>query len=367
MDELKLTPAVFAVGDTYHIMLYTKVPTLVRAKVGGKFYYDESNGIMRSESCIHRLIVPQSQLDESRGYTVYQRPIIERKPYFTETEDEFSESYEFIPVNGDKIRAYHIADAHNMIEQPVRAARAYGDIDFLILNGDIPDHSGSVENCLNIYRITSAITGGRIPTVFSRGNHDMRGIHAEQFAEYTPTDCGRSYYTFRLGSIWGIILDCGEDKEDSFQEYGHTICCHAFRERETEFLNSVILNADVEYLAEGVKKRLVICHMPFARKDNPPFDIENEIYIEWTRLLREEIHPDLMITGHVHKIEIDWPGGDRDYRKMPCPVVIGATTNYKDYFAGAGFAFDKNGVVVTFTDSEQCVKGQEMISFSCER
>lgn len=366
MDEGKLTPAVFAVGDTYHIMLYTKVPTLVRAKVGGKFYYDESNGIMRSESCIHRVIVPQKQLDESRSYTICQRPIIERKPYFTETEEEFFESYEFIPVSGEKIRAYHIADAHNMIEQPVRAAETYGEIDFLILNGDIPDHSGSVENCLNIYRITSAITEGKIPTVFSRGNHDMRGVHAEQFADYTPTDNGKSYYTFRLGSIWGIILDCGEDKDDSSNEYGYTICCHAFRERETEFLNSVIRNAEQEYLAEGVTKRLVISHVPFERKSNPPFDIENEIYTEWTRLLREEIQPDLMIAGHEHTIEIDWPDSEKNYRNLSCPVVIGATTDYKDYFAGAGLAFDENGVEVTFTDSECKVKGQEWISFSKE-
>ena len=34
--------------------------------------------------------------------------------------------------------------------------------------------------------------------------------------------------TFRLGNLWGILLDCGEDKNDDRPEYGGTICCHAF-------------------------------------------------------------------------------------------------------------------------------------------
>lgn len=122
------------------------------------------------------------------------------------------------------------------------AGKAFGAIDFLILNGDIIDHSGSVENFDEIYEIIEELTGGSIPVVFSRGNHDLRGVCAEKLAEYTPVDNGNSYYTFTLGSIWGILLDCGEDKIDAHPEYGNTVCCHAFREEETEYLKQVIEN-----------------------------------------------------------------------------------------------------------------------------
>lgn len=44
-----------------------------------------------------------------------------------------------------------------------------------------------------------------------------------------PGDDGRSYYTFKVGCIWGILVDTGEDKEDSHAEYGGIICCHDFR------------------------------------------------------------------------------------------------------------------------------------------
>ena len=44
--------------------------------------------------------------------------------------------FDFIPVSGENIRAYHIADAHNRIEEPIAAVhtyeKEYGKIDFLI-------------------------------------------------------------------------------------------------------------------------------------------------------------------------------------------------------------------------------------------
>ena len=56
------------------------------------------------------------------------------------------------------------------------------NIDLLILNGDIPDHCGTPENMMTVYMLVSELTRGKIPTVFSRGNHDMRGLCAEKFA-----------------------------------------------------------------------------------------------------------------------------------------------------------------------------------------
>ena len=45
-------------------------------------------------------------------------------------------------------------------------------------------------------------------------------------------------------TVWGLILDCGEDKADTSIEYGSTVCFHEFRLRETEFIHSVIENAE---------------------------------------------------------------------------------------------------------------------------
>ena len=158
--------------------------------------------------------------------------------------------------------------------------------------------------------------------VFARGNHDLRGVHAEDLADYTPSDEGRTYFTFRLGDVWGIVLDCGEDKLDSQVEYGGTICCHAFRLRETAFLRRVIANAKDEYEAPGVRLRLVVAHNPFSQVVEPPFDIEQDLYSEWCQLIKENIHPQLMLCGHIHRRYISLPGSQYDQLGQPCPMIV---------------------------------------------
>ena len=236
----KRTPAVFVVGNTYQIMLPCTQPSLMWVKIGEKCYYDHVNGILRSDTKMHRITVPQHELNEAGAYTLCERLIIERKPYFSETENIQETEYEFRPVKTDGARAFHLADVHGNTKVALSVAEKFGAIDFLILNGDIINHSGSVDKFDAIYEIIEELTEGNIPVVFSRGNHDLRGVCAEKLSEYTPINNGNSYYTFNLGSIWGILLDCGEDKSDEHPEYGNTICCHYFREEEKKYLKQII-------------------------------------------------------------------------------------------------------------------------------
>lgn len=363
----KTNPVVFAVNNTYHIMIPVTKPSVMQVRIGEKCYYDESNGIKRSEVSIHRVIVPKDELDKAMEYTVTEQVIVDRRPYFPETEKPVESTFKFQPVRKSNARAYHISDAHSYDKAAIRAAKAYGRFDFLILNGDIPNHSGTVENMETIYNIAASLTEGRIPTVFARGNHDLRGIYAESFEQYTPSDNGKTYYTFRLGGIWGLILDCGEDKDDSSPEYGSMVCCHEFRIRETEFIKRVITNAENEYLADGITHRVVVVHNPFTRRYEPPFNIEEDIYSEWARLLKEHIKPDLMICGHKHTLAINEPGCEYDALGQPCTVVVGATVKNGDekneaYFAGTGFKFSDSSIEVTFTDSEEKILGKREIA-----
>ncbi len=345
---LKTTPAVFAVGHDYQIMVPVTAPSLFWVKVGDDIYYDESNGILRSLVDIHRVTVPQSALDAAGEYTVVERVIIDRKPYFPEIADEEETTFKFYPVPEKGARAYHVSDAHNRDVGPVKAARVFGDVDFLILNGDIPDHSGTAANFDTIYKIAEGITRGEKPIVFARGNHDLRGTFAEKFADFTPQENGNTYYTFRIGSIWGIILDCGEDKDDGHAEYGGTVACHVFRERQTKFIEKVIERAADEYEADGVKTRLVVAHNPFTHQLPPPFNIEAEIYTKWASLLGDNVKPHAMICGHFHKTEIFEKGSENDHLGQPCTVVVGARPDGDGYY-GSGFVFGDEAIEVTFT------------------
>ena len=171
-------------------------------------YYDHSNGILRSHVSLHKITVPISELDNAKEYSVHYRKIIDRKPYFPETEDEVSLTYKFYPVGDDNIRGYQIADAHNLVDAPVAAAKKF---------------------------------------------------------------------------------------EDTF---GY-----------------------------------------------------------WTKLLSENVKPDVMMCGHIHSLEIYEKGGEYDAYGQPCDVVVGSLIKRNDnYFVGAGIILNNGKITIVFNDSEKIIK-----------
>lgn len=360
MSKTTFSPVVYAVGKDYQIVVPVYEEVLMWVRVGEEEYYDHSNGVMHSDVLVHKMTVPMEELDREKSYTICTRKVIKRKAYFTETEDVVENTFAFQPVEGEEIKAYHLSDIHNRTSLAIAAAKAYGEVDFLIMNGDIAEHSDTVENAQYIHEIVYQISEGRIPVIFSRGNHDMRGIYGDRLHENMPCDNGKPYYSFRLGSIWGLVLDCGEDKPDDHPEYGHTLCCRVMREDETRYIKNLVKRAEEEFAAEGIKNKLIIAHYPFSLHCNPPFYMENDIYREWCALLKEYVKPDLMIGGHMHYLAINHPGCEADKNGQPCTVVVGAALK-EGYYAGTGLKMTADGIEVTFTDSDGKIVKQEWI------
>ena len=331
--------------------------------VSGKNYYDDSNGILRSARLTHKMDVPMSELDSAGRYTVCWREVFNRKPYHSKLGDVESFTVGFRSVKQDNIHIYHISDAHNAVDAPVAAGKFFGDdLDLLVLNGDIPDHSGKAENFTAIHKIAGEITHGELPVIFARGNHDLRGVCAENLADYTPTDNGKSYYTVNLGSIWAAVLDCGEDKPDDDPEYGHTVCCHDFRVRQTEFLKKTAADPENGFGAEDVKYKIVISHNPFPETHRPPFDIEKDIYTEWCDILKESIRPDFILSGHVHNCYVTLPGEAKDCKGQPCPVIAGSKP-YREapFFVGCAITLQDGIADIRFTDPEGNITDQTVL------
>ena len=355
---LRCYPSVYAFRDFYRIFACFNCHALVWVRVGEKTYYDHSNGVLRSNSPIHSVEVPMEELDRAREYTVCYRKIIERKVYYPTSEDTVEVTFAFRPVTGYPIRIYQLSDVHNLTDVALRAGVFWGDdIDLLIFNGDLPDHCANIERLEVIYDLASAITHGEVPVIFSRGNHDLRGSFAEHFSEHTPTAHGLPYFTFRLGPIWGMVLDTGEDKPDGVPEYGYTTCFHQYRLEEDAFIRRVIERREEEYDAEGVEYKLIISHAPVSFVSPPPFDIELELFGEWARLLREAIKPDLGLHGHTHRAEISPIGGPRDHLGQACTLIFGCKpTRPKEgapaFFVGNALVIERDSVRVIFNDCE---------------
>ena len=345
-------PAVFAVKNEYHIMQPTIGNYLFSVQIGNEIFNDEINGVMRSSCPVHCVRVPQDKLDREKEYTIITRKVIERIHNTPPCAPTVSKrTYHFKPVPNNNPRCYHIADSHGFIKRSIDSAKKYGDIDFLIINGDIQCHSDEIKDFTDSYRIISELTKGEKPTLLLRGNHETIGKYAEIINDYIPTDNGRTYFTARLSNLWFLCLDCGGDHRDDFREYSGTMACHPFRLRETDFIKRVIGNSKAEFEAPGVEKRIVVSHIPFTNYLMSEFNREPEIYGEWQKLISDCIKPDIMISGHMHEYSIHKDGA--------FPMVIASERTASD-FGGAGFTFLNDSVTFKFTSSTE-EKGEDRI------
>lgn len=362
-------PAVFAVGRDYQIMAVTDSELVFWVEINGKCYYDHSNGVLRSACRAHRAVVPAEELDSARRYTVCFRMVSDRKGSVPVTGDIQKIDYSFRPVpESGKINIYQVADAHQLSGLPHMTGKFFEEeLHLLILNGDTFDFCHKEQDFDYLYYLASELTGGEIPIIFTKGNHDNRGYLAERLADYTPVQNGYSYYSFRLGNIWGLALDCGECCADQYSEYGNTVCHHDFRMNETAFIERIIENHSQEYEAPGVKYRLIVSHSPITHIRQAPYNIETELYSRWTELINENIRPHFMLSGHLHILEVSYPGGRLDTLGQKCPVVIGskpvrgAEGGITD-FIGCAVTLEEKNVTVRFTDISKNTVSEERFS-----
>ncbi len=316
-DFLACLPNVFAVRDSYQILLCLREPGICWLRVGDRAVYETENGVLRTESKVRRICLPQTLLDRAGGYTVCYRRAPERKAYCTELGPEERATFCFFPVEKTEgIRGVYIADVHSRYDAAVRAVKAAGPSDFLIVNGDISEVE-TEEDLLAVNDFIGRVGGAEKPVICGRGNHDTRGRLSERLPEHLPTEEGRTYFPFRFGPVSGVVLDCGEDKEDGNKEYGGVNLFAPFRREEAERLRRMRL--------PQTPYRLAVCHIPFFSRQSMRgvFDIARPVYRSFGRSLAR-LAPDLLLCGHSHRYERYAPGEEGSHFPHPYPALVGS-------------------------------------------
>ena len=361
-SPFKAPPAVFAVEDHYQILVTMRSSSLVRIRVGEHFYSGHINGVRPTSRSVHRFIIPMTELNKAGRYTVYYRPLPVRLPYMRHVKrhEEYSRSYDFRKLPDENIRIFHIADTHSRIDQPVQNALSSGAFDLLILNGDLVDTSGKAETLETPAILAGKITGGTLPVIYARGNHELRGSFAEELPRYVPNNNGKLYYTVKLGSLWCMVLDGGEDKTDLHPAYGDTIDCTAYRQEQLAFIRERAVNKD--HKNPSVKYRLLICHIPFPRYVGKSAADEEKrlftIYGEWGKSLKILYAPQLLLSGHVHRFAIE------KNQEFPCPVVMGAMLDKKaDLASGSRITLNQGTGLIEFLDHNGKTASRERVAF----
>lgn len=364
---IKFGPVVCAVGTDYVIMVPVKKRCIMSVKINDRIFFNTVNGIKLTSCRIQRFVVPACLLDEAGKYTVTAQGI----QCGDKTTESESITYNFKPVSDKKsINIYHISDTHGLFKEPVKAADKFrGDIDLLILNGDISSSSNKFSDILLNYKIAFAVTKGEFPCLIIRGNHDLRGEQSQFLDRLLPTADGKPYYLTSLKNLDILVLDCGEDKEDSHREYDNIAAFHEMRLRETAFLKDCLASYDA---TDSECKRLIISHIPFNYVNNGlckgerPFNIENEIYNEWTCAVNEFYKPDLYIVGHMHDTVIWEPDNINNHRGLNCHTVI-ASEPFKEPCArkmhSCFIELKKTSAKIVFNDSDGIILSETEIEY----
>lgn len=289
-------PVVYAVEDTYQIVFSTNHPAIAWVEIDGEAYYDLFAGSMKSKDTVHKITVPQEKLDEAKAYSIHAEKMIYRGPFGGFKGKEICQEYTFRPVNSaDGLVYYTMTDVHHARTGAVAAALSVENLDFLVILGD---SVGMVEYEKDVQfsnLLAHDVTGGQIPVVYARGNHEIKGAYAEELYKYVGSKNESFYYWFTLSDVFGITLDLGEDHDEGWWEYYGTDRFASYQNEQTQFLQELAETKPYE----GYNYTLVACHIPIqfvnSRKDHV------DVKADWTQLLNQ-IQPDLAVYGHQHDL-----------------------------------------------------------------
>lgn len=304
---LSAKPVVYAVEDTYQIVWTTSIEATGVVTIGEDSYHDLSAGSQDSFTRIHKVEVPMAILNAAGRYEISSTHYIYRGPYSGLAGRTIKATYDFRPLDPDDgLQIYSLSDAHEYVGAASKSGTYFGeDLDLLVLAGDIASHLEMQADMELILTIAHNITLGSRPVVYARGNHEVKGDVANKLSQVTGSINDAFYYTFRLGPVFGIVLDLGEDHPDDWWEYYGTAHFDEYRIEQTAFLNQVLAEGD--HQDPGIEFKLAICHIPItyvASHDGGTTEASlflAEVKQEWTTLLNE-IGVDLLISGHHHQL-----------------------------------------------------------------
>ena len=350
---LSCKPVVTIINEDYEILLCTKENGIISIEINGEIYREENSGVLYSEKNYAKIRVPQKVLDKSKKYTVVFNKILNRTAYFSKLGEAESMSFRFKPVKKrGEINAYHLADIHGCFEEAKMAASYFGNkLDLLMLNGDYCEFGGD-EDYLRFLSFVGDLTGGRIPVILVRGNHDCRGKASEKYTDRLTANGKNTYYTFTAGRLKGIVLDFGEDKPDENKEYGGVNDFYYFRKRELDFLKSL--------KPSKCKPLFAIGHTSpgynTSHKGDPDFDIEQELFAECNKEL-ERLGIKFYIMGHFHRSAFLEKNDHRSNRPHSYPIIVGSEcVKPTGDYSGTALTFNGDKLTVRITGTKKDLK-----------
>lgn len=240
-------PVVMDTGEDYAVVFATNAQGtgFVTYDYDGTDYtvYAQLNGRRVGDRLMHTVHVPYTHLKNNR-YTVGSTRVTEEYSYGSRLGKTVTAGPYTLQVNESAAQTYLvISDWHTYLKQAKEAIFHLGDYDAVLMLGDpAPGMDFEAQAVRNIVQFGGDLTGGEVPVIYVRGNHETRGA----FADLLPGCLGydKPYYTADRGPYSFLVLDSGEDKPDDHVEYGGMDDYRVHREEMLNWLQSVRIKND---------------------------------------------------------------------------------------------------------------------------
>ena len=337
--KLSSTPVVFDNGDSYSVVFSTSDASIayIEYDYNGEHIikYDENNGRKVGDSKIHAITVPYEELS-GNSYKVGATRVIDELSYGGRLGK--SVESEAITLNdkfGDNINALAVSDWHTYNSRAKKAIGYLGDYNAVILLGDFAPGVMFEDDIINyLIKFASDLTGGKMPVIFVRGNHETRGRMSSKLSGLLKMD--KFYYKTSLGDYDFIVLDSTEDKEDSHPEYG-SMNVYAENRKETVRWLETLENSDS-------RKTIALSH---AKE----ICIEEDLSQRAHKKL-DELGVSFLASGHEHIYQF--------INSSPYPILVdgGIDANGSGTYVASMLKLSPSGISVMSVDSN----GQTLIN-----
>lgn len=222
------------------------------------------------------------------------------------TLDPGKEAFSFSMVSDIHERA---ADLETML-----AHKYFAGVDFAVFNGDMLNDFMRADQVFNGFLDVTVRNFAKDKAFLHvRGNHEVRGQYARTLEDYLPVVEGLPYYSFDHGGVHLIVLDSGEDKEDSHQYYNGLVDFQTYRKEQAQWLKADLAgNA-----CRNAQFRIVFSHIPPRSAEG--FAVQ-QVRQNFESLINQA-GVDLWLSGHTHRFQrIDPIAGENNYT-----LVVGTT------------------------------------------
>jgi predicted phosphodiesterase len=270
-----------------------------------------AHGMMNTNSKINTVTLTNLKPNTTYYYKVFSKQILDFQPYKITFGDIInSETYHFKTLDPKKKEVSWLVlnDIHDRPE-------SFGELiqlnknkpyDFVFLNGDMFDYQTDENQIINHLLHPCSVFSTVKPFMFVRGNHETRGKYSRNLLDYYYNYDKKEYYTFKMGPVFTIVLDTGEDKKDSHPVYGGTVNYDSYREEQAVWLEKQMKSKAFK----NAPFRVVMMHIPHYHSD------EEHGTTECRRLfgsLFEKYKIDLFVAGHTHEYGMFEPNKDHSY------------------------------------------------------